>query len=412
MPDIKITSIKKAKSIIKEERTEGKKHRKKSLVIMEYEGYIQKLERGKAIGITLKEDDKFLTIKYRLNTAAKSLGIKNLKIERAGNKVVIYREVKHHGIKTDENKIEMLTPNEPVDEHRLEPAQPVSESSASQPSSTIPVSSDAAPERFPLLIPLPYDQPASLLSAESGNPQETAPVTPSMEELTAPALASTSGSPDIDQEILQDMISDSAANLAPESTAPELTTTPVSTVSDEVKPEEPLPTPSIAAADELKTPELTIRHVPPATDEIKPQEHVPASAITPIHELKTREPETAATALSPGTSKEQDFELDEELEVPMIYGQKTCEASMDKYTGSTFRAFGHQFFITKVEQLPLGEIAEKWFAQHGFFNAREFREVWKQHHKGSFDPQEGVWLHHFQRGFPPPPEQNTELPAS
>jgi len=94
MLEIKVTTIKKAKTSIQEEKTRSRKGKKKSPLMEEYEEYLQKLERGKAIGFTLKEGDKYQTIKYRLKNAAKSLGMKNLKIERAGNKVIFYKEAR------------------------------------------------------------------------------------------------------------------------------------------------------------------------------------------------------------------------------------------------------------------------------------------------------------------------------
>ena len=94
MLETRVTTIRKAKASIQDEKVKSRKRRKKSPLMEEYEGYLKKLERGKAIGFALKEGDKYQTIKYRLNNAAKSLGIKNLKIERAGNKVVFYKEVR------------------------------------------------------------------------------------------------------------------------------------------------------------------------------------------------------------------------------------------------------------------------------------------------------------------------------
>ncbi|MGB2583473.1 MAG: hypothetical protein WBC89_04885, partial [Dehalococcoidia bacterium] len=62
-----------------------------------------------------------------------------------------------------------------------------------------------------------------------------------------------------------------------------------------------------------------------------------------------------------------------------------------------------------VEQLPLGDISQKWFKQHGLFSPREFQEIWKQHHRGEFDPKQIVWLHHFKRGFEPPVEPDSDI---
>ena len=94
MLDLKVTTVNKAKNIISDEKRKSIIKRKKTPVILEYESYLKRLERGKAITITLKESDKFQTIKYRLRNAAGNLGIKNIKIERAGDKVIVYREIK------------------------------------------------------------------------------------------------------------------------------------------------------------------------------------------------------------------------------------------------------------------------------------------------------------------------------
>ncbi len=89
--------------------------------------------------------------------------------------------------------------------------------------------------------------------------------------------------------------------------------------------------------------------------------------------------------------------------MPMVHGIKTCETRVGRYTGEGFEAFGHQYVITSVDQLPLGEVQQKWFKHHGLFSPREFKEVWKQRN-GDFDPEQKVWVHQFTRGFTPPPE--------
>lgn len=94
MLDIELMSLRKAKSMIQKAREMSKKAKKKSPVMQEYEGYLKELGKNKAAIVNLKEDDKFLTIKYRLRTAAKSLGVENLRIEKCGDKVLLYRESK------------------------------------------------------------------------------------------------------------------------------------------------------------------------------------------------------------------------------------------------------------------------------------------------------------------------------
>ncbi|MFC1848499.1 hypothetical protein ACFLXV_04240 [Chloroflexota bacterium] len=274
MPDIKVTTIGKAKAILHEERTRRKKLRKISPVIAEYEDYLMKLERGKAITITLKDGDKYQTIKYRLKTAAKSLGISNLRIERAADKIIFYKEVKPR-IRKAARKVVVAKKAakrereiEPVQELELEPEQDIE---------TVGVEEDAS-------------------------------------------LA-------------------------------ELETVPV---EDSEEPQGP--------GEEL-----------PADGELL------------------------------------EFEFDEEWEVPMVYGDKTCETETLRYEGDSFKAFGHNYIVTKVEQVTLGEVQQKWFKQHGLFNPREFKEVWKQRHNGEFDPGQNVWMHHFQRGFVPPEEPETNL---
>jgi hypothetical protein len=279
MLEIKVTTLNKAKSLIHEERVRNRKRKKKSPIIEEYEEYLKKLERRKAIEFILKEGDKYQTIKYRLNNAAKSLGIKNLKIERAGNKVVVYREVRPRTRRLEQYK-----------EQPEEDAWPVQEENGEE-----EYLHKYEPE------PEPESEPTS---------QE------------APAIQSTF---------------------------------------------EP-------------TPEQDLTHMP-------------------IPTLMSEQEELLA------------FDFDEEWEEPMIHGQKTCEASADQYTGGTFEAFGHEFFVTKVERISLGEISQRWFKQHGHFSPREFQEIWKQRYKGGFDPEQMVWLHHFKRGFEPSiePELDSSL---
>ena len=274
MLEIKFTTINKAKSLIQVERAKNRKRRKKSPIIQEYEEYLKRLERGKAIGFTLKESEKYQTIRYRLNNAAKSLGIKNLKIERSGNKVIVYKEIRPRALKTGQYPADMW---------------PVQEESREE----------------------------SYLYTSEYEP-------------------------------------------GPESEHP-----------------------SIEVAD------------------IQPVfEHTPENDMTY---------EPTLTAIPEEDEELLTFDFDEEWEVPMIHGQKTCEASTKEYPGNNFEAFGHEFVITKVERLPLGEISQKRFKQHGHFSPREFQEIWKQRHKGIFNPEQIVWLHHFKRGFEPPAEPELDI---
>jgi len=274
MLEIKVTTIKKAKTSIQEEKTRSRKGKKKSPLMEEYEEYLQKLERGKAIGFTLKEGDKYQTIKYRLKNAAKSLGMKNLKIERAGNKVIFYKEARPRTRK--------------VVQH-TEDVWPVEDESREEQSL---YDSEYEPE------------PKSELAT---------PDAPTIQSMFAPA-----------------------------------------------------PTQGLA--------------------------HTPTLTPMPGQEEKLLT-----------------FDFDEESEVPMVHGDKTCEARLEKYAGNTFEAFGHEFAITKVEQLPLYDISQKWFKQHGLFSPREFQEVWRQRHKGVFDPEQKAWLYHFTRGFEPPIEPDSDV---
>jgi hypothetical protein len=275
MLDFRVTTVRKAAARLEDEKTKIRRARKKSPIIIEYERYLMNLERGKALEIMLKDGDKFQTIRYRLNTAAKSLRIRNLKIRRSGNCVMCYRET-----------------------------QARSNSGAGRMRSTAKVRSTTR------------DMQAGIQPRDE---QELAAVE---EDATWPESL-------------------------PES--------------------EPG-----AQIDEAPTP------VPP------PQEAAPL--------LK--------------------FEFDEECEMPMVHGIKTCETREQRYAREGFAAFGHQYVISKVEQLPLGEVQQKLFKQHGLFSPREFKEVWKHHHKGDFDPEQKVWVHHFSRGFAPPPgpEEDLETP--
>ena len=275
MLEIRVTTIKKAKTSIQDERARSRKRKRKSPIMEEYEEYLKKLERGKAIGFTLNEGNKYQTIKYRLNNAAKSLGMKNLKIERAGNKVILYKEVRPRTGRVVQHKAEVP-----------------------------PLQDEAKEEQY--LYEFEYQpEPEPEPEPES---ESTRPDAPTIQSMFAPT-----------------------------------------------------PTQGLA--------------------------HTPTPTPTPVQEQEILT-----------------FDFDEEWEVPMVHGYKTCEARLERYAGDTFEAFGHEFVITKVEHLPLDHISQKWFKQHGFFSPREFQEVWKQRHKGVFDLEQEAWLHHFTRGFEPPIE--------
>jgi len=274
MLDFRVTTVRKAAARLEDEKSKIRRQRKKSPIIVEYERYLMNLERGKAIEITLKDGDKFQTIRYRLNTAAKSLRIKNLRIRRSGNKVMCFRET-----------------------------QPRQTSGAGRMRRTAPVRDDARANE-----------------AMAGFHDE------------------------------QDM----------------------ETVEEAAPWSEPL-------------------------QESEPEDRI-TEAPTPVPS-----PREAAPLL--------ELRFDEECEMPLVHGIKTCETRERRYAREGFEAFGHQYVITRVEQLPLGEVQQKWFKQHGLFSPREFKEVWKHHHNGGFDPEQKVWVHHFNRGFAPPPEPDEDLEA-
>ena len=271
MLNARVTTVSKARAAIEDEKTLSRKRRRKSPVMLEYESYLMRLERGKAIEITLKDGDKFQTIRYRLNNAAKSLRIKNLKIHRAGSKVICYRE------------------------------------SASRPDSGVEKADQTRPVRKKTQTKFRVGKGAEGPPQVSGN---EAPV------------ASNSG---------------------------------------------------------------------PTTEKLD----------LPIEEPVTVPPPKETEYI-------QEMEFDEECEMPLVHGIKTCETRAQRYAREGFEAFGHQYVITKVEQLPLVEVQQKWFKQHGLFSPREFKEVWKQRNKGEFDPDQKVWVHQFQRGFAPPAEPEEE----
>lgn len=276
MPELKVTTINKARRILKEERIRRQDIRKKSPIMQEYEGYLIKLDRGKAITMTLKEGENYQTIKYRLKNAAQSLGIKNLRIERAADKIVFYKEVHPRPRKTVQRRKKARSTRE--------------------------------------------------LRVESERQTGT----------------------DFEQEI------EPETDLADEG------------VTDTEPETEP-----IEGSMDIQSPE---------------------KMTAPVEEL-------------------MEFDFDEEWEMPMVYGHKTCETEIQPFAGTGFEAFGHQYVVTKVEQMPLKEVQQKWFKQHGLFSPREFQEVWKQRHKGAFDPEQKVWMHHFKRGFAPPPEPEADLDA-
>jgi hypothetical protein len=277
MADMWVTTVGRARASIKEQKVMSIKRRKKSSIMLEYESYLMRLERGKAIEITLKDEDKFQTIRYRLNNAAKSLRIRNLRIQRAGSKVICYREPQPRGVGVAEEIAQPPQPRKAAKRTRTEKK----------------AVGQVAPEPV------------------SEAPLETEPaVTPEV--------------PDVQPE------------------APE--------------PQEPEPARVAQAVDQISK-----------------------------------------------------LEFDEECEMPLVHGIKTCETRVERYGRAGFEAFGHQYVITKVEQLPLGEVQQKWFKQHGLFSPREFKEVWKQRNGGDFNPEKMVWVHQFQRGFAPPSEPEEEF---
>lgn len=277
MVEVKVITVKKAKALIQKERVTGRRDRKKSPIIEEYEGYLRKLQRGKAIGITLKDGDKFQTIKYRLNNAAKSLSIKNLKIERAGNKVVVYKEVRPRTSRVRQNQAEVsLAPGVPTEEHYL-------------------YQFEHEPEGAPPSLP-----------------PQTFESSPSASATDESSFADTSA----------------------------------------------------------LTPELTPSSTPVQQDEV--------------------------------------MTFDEEYQDLMVHGLKTCETTIERYPGDTFDVFGDEYVITKVEQLTLGDVAEKRFKEHGLYSPKEFREVWKERHGGTYDPEQKVWLHHFRKRFELPIEVDSD----
>lgn len=275
MPEFRVVTVNKARALIREEKARNRDGRKKSAIVLEYEKYLMNLERGKAIGIALDEGDNVQTIKYRLRNAAKSLGIKNLKIERAGDRVIVYREVKPHSRKAEESRGE---------------AAPVREAVGEEPSGE---AESPVGEVAPAFAASGVDDAGEPSSGDSNGPSESA------------------------------------------------------------------------------------------------------------------EPEPSLV----GRSGEGILEFDEEWREPMIRGDKTCEACAGRHSGLSFEAFGDEYSITKVEFLPLGEIAEKWFKEHGFYSPREFREVWKEKRGGVFDPEQKVSLHHFKKAFEAPPRLDSAAQA-
>jgi hypothetical protein len=281
MPEFKITTVNKAKAIISSEKTEKRKKRRKSSIIEEYEKYLRNLERGKAIAIELKDGDKFQTIKYRLKAAAVSLGMKNLKIERAGDKAVVYREVRGRVKEWGGG----VRGGGPVEER----------------------------------------------AGDELIPGETA----------CEAFA--------EGEVAGDELSGEVSQLPPAGGAG---------------------VPELAAVDMPDT--------------------------------------GSAPALTQAAPEDESLALDDEWQEPMIRGRKTCEARDYRFDGGVFEAFGDEYIIRKVEQLPLGDIADEWFREHGCYSPREFRELWKQSHRGAFDPEQKVWLHHFKKAFEGPVQPDSE----
>ncbi len=282
--DVEMISVNRARSLIAEEKSKGKRPKTKSPVIEQYEALLKGLGRRRSLLLTLGENDKFPTVKYRLNSAARCLGITNLKIERAGNKVVVYR-----------------IPKKAV---RTSVASRVRQMETTAPSAT----------RFE-------------------------------RKRASEALVEPAEVPD-------------------ETTYREFELQGTSSEGTEQAFDQPL-------GEETEE-----RQMAQTLDEV-PEDGLP------------------------GTCEDELF-FDEEWQELMLRGRKTCTTLTKQYEGKTFQAFGDEYFVTKVEQMELGEVAQKRFREHGCYSPKEFRELWKMHHERSFDPEQKVWVHHFKKAFEVP----------
>lgn len=82
----------------------------------------------------------------------------------------------------------------------------------------------------------------------------------------------------------------------------------------------------------------------------------------------------------------------------MLAGEKiaTCRYRMLGQVGDRFSQYGANFEFTKIEQIQLSEVRDRFYKEEGCLSLEEFVEVWKKIYR-RWDPLKLVYLHHFRR---------------
>lgn len=89
----------------------------------------------------------------------------------------------------------------------------------------------------------------------------------------------------------------------------------------------------------------------------------------------------------------------ERFREPMFRGLKTWTSRSKRYgkTGDTFKVFGQEFLIEKVERRTLGDVADH-YKEEGCESRQDFVEVWNSiHRRKGFDRWRRVYVHVFRR---------------
>lgn len=89
----------------------------------------------------------------------------------------------------------------------------------------------------------------------------------------------------------------------------------------------------------------------------------------------------------------------DEFKDVLLDGTKTWTSRTRRYgkAGDTFRAFGHEFEIVKVEKRVLWDVANH-FKEEGCKSAEHFKDVWRKlHRRKGWTPEKRVYVHIFRR---------------
>ena len=88
-----------------------------------------------------------------------------------------------------------------------------------------------------------------------------------------------------------------------------------------------------------------------------------------------------------------------EFETAMLSGWKRCTTRTKKYgrEGDIFEAFGQNFRLVSVYELPLSAVLA-FYNQEGFKSPEAFIACWERlHPRKKWQPDQKVWIHWFER---------------